>query len=609
MSRLFSWWPYLFAVLIFWGGAANAQKIQLQASVNKTAVGLNETFEYSLKVIGQSTNLPTPSLPDLADFTLIAGPNSSTSIQLINGKMETSRTLSYYLQPKKIGTFKIPPVSLEVDGETIESNQITITVEKASAGNAPSQSKQPRSREDADISGQDLIFKAEVDKKNVYQNEQILVTYKLYFRIDIRSYNFDKIPANPGFWTEEFKLPSQPTVDTEIINGIAYKVATLRQIALFPTRTGELEIDPITVVVDALVRRQRRSRSLFDDFFDNPFGQTVRKAITSERIKIKIKPIPERNRPEKYEGAVGNYTLSVQPDKEVVKANEAVSVKISVKGNGNIKLLTLPELNISQDMEVYDPKEKTDINRDKGVIRGEKEVEYIVVPRFAGEYTIPPVEFAYFDPREQRFHNLASAPIRLSVQPGVVIPGGNLAGAGLSKQEVELLGEDIRFIKETAEFYTSEVRIYARWYYGSLYLLPIVALVLMWRFNRQREKMKGNIHLARRKRAGKIAAKHLKEARNALQSKNHKDFYRLTSQALQGFVSDKLNIQMTDFNEQTVDTALSGAGAGQNEIKDYMSCLQESDFRQFAGGQAKPEEMQLFFNRVKMVLTQLEKYI
>ena len=193
--------------------------------------------------------------------------------------------------------------------------------------------------------------------------------------------------------------------------------------------------------------------------------------------------------------------------------------------------------------------------------------------------------------------------------PGAVVPGGNLAGAGLSKQEVELLGEDIRFIKESAEFFSNSARVYDRWYYGILYLIPVIGLILIWNMNLQREKLRGNIHLARRKRAGKIAAQHLKGAKRALQSRNQREFYRMTSQALQGFVSDKLNIQMTDFSETTVRSALTGAGAGEDEISDYVSCLQESDFRQFSGGNAESGEMDKFFNRSKKVLTQLEKYI
>jgi len=609
MSRfVFSFWSGLI-LLVSLNHSVYGQVVQLQASVNKTTVGLNETFEYSLKVTGQSTSLPTPSLPDLADFTIIAGPNSSTSIQLINGRMETSRTLSYYLQPQKTGTFKIPAVTIEVNGEEIRSNELTITVEKTAPGSASAPANQPKSSQDNDISGQDLYFKAVVDKKNVFQNEQILLTYKLYFRIDVRSYNFEKIPANPGFWNEEFKLPAQPVVETEIVNGVAYKVATLRQVALFPTRVGELQVEPLTVIVDALVRRQRRSRSLFDDFFNDPFGRTVRKAISSDPIKIKVKPLPEQNKPAKFNGAVGNYKLSVKSDKDEFKANEAISVKINITGNGNVKLLSMPDLKVPQDMEIYDPKENTEIIRENGLVRGTKEVEYIIVPRFAGDYTIPPVEFYYFDPVAQRYRQLSSDPIRLSIAPGTAIAGGNLAGAGLSKQEVELLGEDIRFIKEAAHFYESGVRIYSRWYYGLLYIFPLIGLVFVWNFNRQREKLRGDVYLARRKRAGKIAARHLREARKALIGKDQRDFYRITSQALQGFVSDKLNIQMTDFSETTVTTALTGAGAGDDEIQEYINCLQESDFRQFAGGEAKPEEMQAFFRRVRKVLTQLEKYI
>jgi hypothetical protein len=425
----------------------------------------------------------------------------------------------------------------------------------------------------------------------------------------VSSYNVEKLPANPGFWTEEFQTPSQPTVGTEIINGVSYNVATLRKVALFPTRSGELTIEPMTISVDAVVRRTGRSRSLFDSFFDDPFGRTIRKTLTTKAKSVKVKEIPNQNRPNDFNGAVGRYLLKIEADKTQLKANEAVSIKLTIAGEGNIKLLSLPELSLPPDIQVYNPTEKTNINKENNKISGNKVIEYVIFPRFEGDYVIKPITLSYFNPANSRFERISTEPITLYVSPGTVAAEGLASGSSLNRQEVALLGEDIRFIKQGARFYKEGEKIYRNWLYLSIYFIPVFGLILAWSFARQREKIRSDLKLAKRRKAGRIAAKHLAEAKRALKSSPKEVFYRKMSQALQGFVSDRLNIEMTDFNAATVKNNLEQAGVGHDEIIEYQSCLGESDFRQFAGGNIDLQEMKIFFERVKKILTRLEKYI
>ena len=585
-----------------------SQDTRLTATVSKNKISLNETFEYKIEVSGKSTNLPSPQFPDFDSFNVLSGPNTATSIQFINGKMSSSKSFSYYLQPQKFGEFVIPPATLEADGEIISSNEIKVTVTKATDQTEP-HSQSPKSRQDTEISGEDLYLKVDMDKNSVYQNEQILLTYKLYFRVKVSSYNMEKLPANPGFWTEEFQTPSQPTVSTEVINGVSYNVATLRKVALFPTRTGELTIEPMTISVDAVVRRTGRSRSLFDSFFDDPFGRTVRKTLTTKSKTIKVKEIPSQNKPADFNGAVGKYSLNIDADQTQIKANEAISIKLSITGEGNIKLLSLPKLKLPPDIQVYEPTEKTNINRDNNKISGNKVVEYIIFPRFKGNYVIKPITLSYFNPSNNKFERLSTQPITLNVLPGVETAEGIASGSSLNRQEVALLGEDIRFIKQSAHFSKEGDLIYRNWLYFSIYFLPLFGLIFAWSFARQREKIRKDSRLAKRRKAGRIAAKHLTEAKKALKSSPKEVFYRKISQALQGFVSDRLNIEMTDFNASTVKNNLTQAGVGDDEIIEYQSCLEESDFRQFAGSNIDIQEMKIFFERVKKILTRLEKYI
>ena len=594
--------------LFLFSGFLFAADITLTATVDRNQIGLNDRFQYTIEVSGNKTNLPKPNFPSLKEFSILSGPNTSTNIQFINGAMSSSNSYSFYLMPQKEGTFKIEPATVELDGEIISSNEILVKVVKGSQAPTPKDNTIQK-KKDADLLGENLYLKAVVDKRSVYQNEQILIKYKLYFRVSVRSYNIEKIPANPGFWTEEFKLPSQPPISTEIINGITYQVATLRQVALFPTRAGELTVEPMVISVDALVKKKRRSRSLFDDFFSDPFGQTITKSLNSKPIKITVKPLPSQNKPSNFEGVVGNYSMSLNSDKVELKANEAVSLKLSIRGTGNIKLLKPPRLQLPADMEVYDPKEKTNVSRENDTISGNKVVEYVVVPRFKGEYKIDPVSLSYFDPSRGKYIRISTDPVVLNVLAGDISSVGPLAGSSLSKQEVALLGEDIRFIKESVKFYQAGQKLYYNWLYLLSYLIPIIALTATWRYSIHRNKMRGDIQLARRQKAGRIASKHLTQARQTLKSNDREHFYRAITQALEGFVCDRLNLQISDFSSMNVRKDLENAGLGNEEIDEYLSCLQESDFQRYSGSDVETEEMKSFFERVKRILTRLEKYI
>jgi len=587
------------------------QDVQITATVSKNQVTVDEPFEYKVEVSGKSSNLPDPGFPVFNNFAVLQGPSTSTSIQIINGRMSSAKGYSFYLQARQEGQFTIPSATLEADGKTLASNEITMTVSKSQTqpGTNTPVPGQPRSTKDTEIAGENLYLKAELDKKNAYQNEQVTVTYKLYFRVNVRSYNFDKLPSNAGFWTEEYTLPSQPPINNEVINGAAYQVATLRKVALFPTQSGEITIEPLVVSVDALVKKQSRSRSLFDSFFDDPFGTTVRKSLASKSVTIRVKPMPENNHPVAFKNEVGRYNLTATVDKTELKLNEAASIKLTITGEGNIKLLKPPAVILPPDLEVYEPKETTTIKRDTGPISGSKTVEYIIVPRVAGSYHIKPIVLNYFDPNAGQYKTITSSALNLNVLQGAGGVGTMVSGSSLTKQEVALLGEDIRFIKETARFFTAGTKIYASWPYLLTYLVPLLGLIATFLYVKQREKLRSDQQLARKRKAGKIAAQHLTAARKVLKENTRYEFYRRIAQALQGFVSDRLNLQLTDFNAVAVRKNLEQVGVGIEEIKEYQDCLTESDFRQFAGGNVHLPEMKNFYERVKKILTRLERYI
>jgi len=585
-----------------------AQDITLTATVSRNEVDLNGQFQYSVEVSGKSTNLPNVNFPEFKNFRVLSGPNTSTSIQWINGAMTSSKTYSFYLQPKKEGKFTIAKASISTKDQTYSSEEIQITVKKGAA-QSQTQRRSSQSRSDPDISGENLYIKAKVSRSNAYLGQQIIVNYKLYFKINIRGYNIDKLPANAGFWSEEFKMPSQPVVENEVINGVNYNVASLKKIALFPTQVGKLTIEPMQVTLEAMVK-SRRQRSLFDSFFDDPFGRTVQKTITSKPLNINVKSLPDQGKPSDFKGAVGNYNFSVSVDKTETQVNDAISLKLRMNGVGNIKLIDLPKPNIPTDIEQYEPKISSNIKNQGNSISGSKTAEYILIPRLEGQYQIKPIRFSYFNPTTKKYNTVSSGPIDLNIEKGT---GSAITlsqkSPGFSRQEVTLLGQDIRFIKEFSTFYMIGAKPYLTSQFWGSILAAIVLFIGFITYNNYQVRLTSNEHLARSRKAGKHASRQLMAARKLIDSDNSNEFFKAITQALQGFVRDKLNIDLTDFSVRNVRIALAKRQIDQKEIDEYIAVLEESDFKQFANISASSDERNDFLSKAKDILTRLEKWI
>jgi len=596
--------PFIF--LLVWPGYA--QDVSLRAFVSSNNVSLDTQFQYSVEISGSTTKMPDVTYPDFKDFFVLSGPNTSTSIQWVNGNMTSTKTYSFHLKPKKEGKLNIGVASLKHKGKTYRTNSISIQVSKGSESVSSRQnnSTTPKKSKDSEISGDNLYLKTLVSDRDVYLGEQIIVEYKLYFRVNVRGYDFEKLPSSPGFWAEEIEMPSQPVIDNEIINGINYNVATLKKYALFPTQAGKLVIEPLKVTLEALVRSKRR-RSVFDSFFDDPFGSTVQKKIASKAIEVKINELSKNNQPADFSGAVGKYKLSVMSDKKTAKVNEAISLKIKLSGTGNIKLLELPAPQIPPDIEKYDPKFTSKVNVKTANINGSKQAEYILIPRLPGEYTIKPVSFSYFDPAVKAYKILKSKQIDINITGEVP----KLAGTQIqySRQEVALLGQDIRFIKESSRFMESGKQPYQSGFFWMALISGVVLFSGFVFYNDYAAKISGDLRLSRSKKAGRIATRLLKEAKKHLNSENSANFYKAISLALRGFVQDKLNLEMSDFNTPGARKRLMDMGIDAETIEEYIVILDESDFRQFANSPSSETEKQDTYNKTKKLLIKLEKWI
>lgn len=595
----------LVSFLLYLPHYAISQDISIKAYVSQNSISSDDQFQYSIEVSGSSMSLPEIIMPELKDFNVLGGPNQSTSIQYVNGKQSSSKTYSYYLKPKSSGSLIIPKASVKVKGEIIYSNEVTLTVAKAGVSSPKTQ--QQTNNSDI-VSTEDLFLNSSVSKRKAYIGEQIIIEYKLYFKNQVNGYEVDQMPAATGFWKEDFNIPQRPQIQKEVINGIAYNVATLKKMAVFPTRVGELKIDPMVIKVEVIVPTKRRRRqSLFDSFFEAR-GQSVTQTAKSKPLILNIAELPSKGRPVGFNGAVGTFDFSVNVDKKNAEVNEAISLKMKLNGTGNLKLADLPVVEIPPDIEQYDPKIKSNVTKTGNNIGGSKQAEYILIPRIPGKFTIKPIIFSYFDPRKKQYITKSSAAISFNIT-GDVTAGTSAPMAGFSRKEVTMIGSDIRFIKEvTVLQQMSEKSSFSKQLIGGFFI-SIVFFVGFLFYDDRKAKIEGNKVLARSRFASKLAAKLLSEAKSKLNSEEESGFFKSVNSALSRFVQDKLNIELTDFNVRTARSSLKAKGLPDDLIEDYVDLTQKCDFKEFAGTHSSREEKETVMDKAKNILTRMEKHI
>ncbi len=591
---------------------ARGQDLLLRTYVDRTTLAVNQQFILTVEVAGaDAQKVPIPQAPDLSQFADYLGTSSSQNIQIVNGQMSVTRSAQNYYRARKTGTFTIPALTLKYKGKTYTSDPITIKIVQ---GGPPPTAGGGRANRGITPEGSlkgNLFLRAEVDRRSVYPNQPVTLTYKIYTRVEITGYSISKLPNAVGFWTEEFKLPPQPPTSYKVLNGKRYLTAVIRKVALFPTNTGELKIEPMEVDCEVRLRSPRRSRDMFDSFFNDNFfgdmfGRRVRTKIYSEPVTIHVKPLPEEGKPKDFSGLVGRFQMSAGLDKQNVAANEAITLKVRYSGIGNIRLLPEPKITFPPDIETYEPKVSQNIDRSGTVIRGSKTFEYVLIPRLAGEHRIQPIRFSYFDLKENRYRTLTSPEfvIRVSAPAGGTLP----MTTGLTREEVKLIGKDIRFIKLTSEeFFKIGHDFYRTVWFVLLLVLPLLAVGGAFAYQQRQAKMAENVAYARSRRANQLAKKRLSQARKLLKPETQKEFYAEVSRALVGFVADKLNLPPAGIISDEVAGRLRERGVDEEIVGEFLECLQECDFQRFAPASATPADMQQTYEKARKAIVDLEK--
>ena len=528
--------------------------------------------------------------PSISGFDVLMGPSRSqqSSTQIINGKVSSSSaiTYTYILMAGKEGTYTIPAASIEVDGKKIFSNALTIKVlpPDQAAGNQQSEQGGNASSSRGQIAGskisdKDLFITATAAKTTVYEQEAILLTYKVYTLVNLRQL-YGKMPDLKGFHTQEIELPQQKTFSLEHYNGRNYNTTIWSQYVLFPQQTGKLEIPSITF--EGIVAQQTISDDPFDAFFNGGGYIEVKKKIVTPKVVINVKPLPAK--PDNFSGGVGEFTMSSSINAKEVKTNDAVTIKLTIKGAGNMKLLSSPEVKFPEDFEVYDPKVNNNFEVSRAGLSGTQTIEYLAIPRHAGDFTIPPVEFTYFDLKSRSYKTLKTEEYRLKVAKGKGNADQVIADF-TNKENVKVLGQDVRFIKlgDTKLSPKGEVFFGTTGYWLG-YIIPFIVFVALVIFFRKQAAENANVAKVKTKKANKVATKRMKLAGKLLADNKKNEFYDEVLKALWGYISDKLSIPVSQLSKDNIEAELTRYGVSDEITKTFINALNECEFARYAPG-------------------------
>lgn len=522
-------------------------------------------------------------------FDVLMGPSRSqqSSTQIINGKVSSSSsiTYTYILMAGDAGTYTIPAASIEANGEKIFSNAVTIKVlppDQSASGSKGSQKSGAQAGNQAAsgrITSNDLFITATASKTTVHEQEAILLTYKVYTLVNLRQL-FGKMPDLKGFHTQEIELPQQKTFSLEHYKGRNYNTTVWSQYVLFPQQTGKLEIPSITF--EGVVAIQTVSDDPFDAFFNGGGYQEVKKKIVTPKLTINVQPLPAK--PANFSGGVGEFTLASSINAKDVKTNDAVTIKLTISGSGNMKLISTPEVKFPEDFEVYDPKVTNNFEASRAGLSGTQTIEYLAIPRHAGNFTIPPVEFTYFDLKSNSYKTLKTEAYNINVAKGQGNADQVIADF-TNKENVKVLGQDIRFIKlgDTKLMPKGNVFFGTVGYY-LWYIIPFVLFVGLVVFFRKQAAENANVAKVKTKKANKVATKRMKLAGKLLAENRKNEFYDEVLKALWGYISDKLSIPVSQLSKDNIEAELAKYGVADDVIKDFINALNECEFARYAPG-------------------------
>lgn len=568
-----------------------SQETEFVAKVSKNKLGLNQRLRVEFSINKQGADNFAP--PNFKNFKIVGGPSHSVSQSWINGKATFSQKYSYIIKPLNKGEFNLPSASIEFEGKTLQTQPVKIIV--------TDEVEVPKNPNDPDyIAEQNIHLVAEISKSRPYVGEGIYVEYRLYFSNNVGIYDnaVTEAPQYNGFWNQEIKRDGSQ-VKTALYNGEEYRYAVLNKALLIPTKSGKLTIDPMKMDIVVAVPTGR------GDFFGNPITKQIRKEYASARKVVNVKQLPLEGKPESFSGAVGEFTYELTSSKNVLKANESSQIKVEVKGVGNLKLFELPKIETPKELEVYQPERKEKVNITTGGLSGSVTDNYTVVPAYKGKYKIPKTEFSYFNPRDEKYHTIATDDIFVDVTEGKELVT-NTSENQVVKQNVVTTGKNFRYIQTStslaplvkSDFYRSPL-------FYVLLLLPIAFIPIAIIINKKKEERDADIIGSKQRKADRLARKYLSESKSRLGNKEA--FYEALERALHNYLKAKLRVETSDISREKISQLLQEKDVEISTIDEFISVLKDCDFARYTP--ITNVQMNQEYEKAKQVITQIDKQL
>jgi len=595
-------------IILLFAKCAFSQDVTFKASAPEV-VELGQQFRLIYTVNAKAENFSSPAIDGIS---VLAGPSTSQSsnVSIINGKVTQNFELryTYIVQANREGEFTIPPAEVVVDKKTYKSNPIKIEVIKG--GSKPNQSRAAatgitQSEETSNISqisNNDLYIKIFVSKTKVHQEEHLIATIKLFSKLNITRLDNAKLPSLQGFIAQDLEVPQLTSLNRERINDEIYLTGVLKKYILYPQKTGELTIDPFELDVYYQKPNNRRSRSMFDDFFGSV--ESEGRKVFSNSVTINVDELPA-NKPYNFSGAVGKLNMTATVDNSNVKTNDAINLLVKISGNGNLKYINPLKIEFPADFDVYDPKVNDNIKyTDAGAI-GNKSFEYLMIPRHAGDFTIPAFNFSYFDTESNQYKTQKAGPFNINV----IKSEGDTSitvSSSFTKEDLKFLGQDIRFIKTESKLKKSNQFMFGSRLFYSFFIGSVFLFIIVFLFRRKKMKENANVMLVKNKKANKFARERLKKASAYMKQDKSEAFYEELVKAMWGYLSNKLGITIASLSKDNARSEMLAKNVDEEYINQIMDIIDRCEYARYAPV-TEETKMDTLYNDAIKVISKLQQ--
>jgi hypothetical protein len=567
-------------------------QVSFVVKASKKTLGINARLRIDFEMNEDGDNFVPPSFKG---FNVVGGPNQSISNSWINGKRSYSKTYSYFLAPKSQGTFSINQATIEIDDQIYKTTPLKIIITEAVS--------KPKDGNSADyVASENVHLIAEVSKSNPFLNEAITIVYKLYVSNDVsitRSWQELDTPKFQDFWSQYIEEKREQQIYETTYQGKPYRYVILKKAVLYPQKTGELTIEPLTLDVPIDVQGNTR------DIFGRRRMTRVNRTISAGKRIINVKPLPTEGRPDDFSGAVGNFNFSVSVNKTMLDANEALELKIRTKGIGNLKLFNLPSLTLPSSLEVYEPVRDNKVAINIKGMNGFISDTYTIIPQYKGSYPIRPISFSYFDVTSAKYKTIISDEIVVKVQNGPVPNQLTEVNKSLSTEnDLSLTNNQFKYIKTSTKFISiNDLVFFKTFKFWCLLSIPFVFIPIIILIGNTRRKRLNDIEGKRYRIATRLAKKYLSEAKNNIGKQEL--FYDSLERALHNYLKAKLAIVTSEFSKEKIIELLTDRKVEKNVVSDFEGLLKSCEFARYTP--TSNVAIQQDYNKAVKVISSIDK--